>query len=170
MIDGIERTFLTLVCSPKTRKSFYSTNFFFDQLKASSFSMFVFFDTTEFSKKKKVFLRRFYLFSCLELLSPVSLSSVPGVSLSACLDFAEILSLFTTRWRLETWADCAQKLWQACSLGEGNIIYKYPHSRDTVQNYDMSLRTFFMHPRALHRLKSFAFRYLAEVSVRKVLS
>ena len=53
---------------------------------------------------------------------------------------------------------------------EGNLIYKNPRTRDTLQNYDVSLITFFMLPRAFHRLKSSSFRYLAEVSVRKVLS
>ena len=53
-----------------------------------------------------------------------------------------------TRWQLQTWADSAQKLWQAGSLGEGNIfVQKLPCDRVTLQIYDILPKTFFMLPR-----------------------
>ena len=68
-------------------------------------------------------------------------------------------------------AGCAQKLWQASSLREGNLLYKnFLAVRLYCKFMICYLERFSVLPGALCRLKRSVFKYLAEVSAQKVLS
>ena len=109
------------------------------------------------------------LYSCVGRRFDLSCWEYPCQKRFADRDQTKCKYIYTKR-QLQTWTDCAQKLWQTSSLGKGNLIYKNPLAvRLHCKFMTCHLERIFMLPRGSRRLKRSTFKYLAEVSVRKVL-